>query len=59
MIESQIIGGSAIGQILNEQIKYDEDGQLLTATLSDAGITNASSSSLTHRHLFLTGKRRR
>jgi carbon-monoxide dehydrogenase large subunit len=44
MIESQIIGGSAqaIGQVLNEQIKYDEDGQLLTATLSDAGITNAS-----------------
>jgi carbon-monoxide dehydrogenase large subunit len=44
MIESQIIGGSAqgIGQVLNEQVKYDEDGQLLTATIADAGIPNAT-----------------
>lgn len=44
MIESQIIGGSAqgIGQVLNEQVKYDEDGQLLTATIADAGLASAS-----------------
>ena len=44
MIESQIIGGSAqgIGQVLNEQAKYDEEGQLLTVTLADAGLLSAS-----------------
>jgi carbon-monoxide dehydrogenase large subunit len=42
MIESQIMGGSAqdIGQVLNEQVMYDEDGQLLTATITDAGISS-------------------
>jgi len=40
MIQSQIIGGTAqgIGQVLDEQVKYDEDGQLLTATIADAGL---------------------
>lgn len=40
MIQSQIIGGTAqgIGQVLYEQVKYDEDGQLLTATIADAGL---------------------
>jgi carbon-monoxide dehydrogenase large subunit len=44
MIESQIIGGTAqgIGQLLNEEAKYDQDGQLLTVTISDAGVPNAS-----------------
>lgn len=43
MIESQIIGGSAqgIGQVLNEQVTYDEEGQLMTATIADAGIMSA------------------
>ncbi len=45
MIESQIIGGTAqgIGQVLTEEAKYDDDGQLLTATIGDAGIPNALS----------------
>lgn len=40
MVESQIIGGTAqgIGQVLYEQAKYDEEGQLLTATIADAGV---------------------
>ena len=44
MIESQIIGGTAqgVGQLLSEEAKYDQDGQLLTVTISDAGIPNAS-----------------
>ena len=44
MIESQIIGGTAqgVGQLLSEEAKYDQDGQLLTVTISDAGILNAS-----------------
>jgi carbon-monoxide dehydrogenase large subunit len=43
MIESQVIGGTAqgIGQVLNEEAKYDQDGQLLTATIADAGILSA------------------
>lgn len=44
MIESQVIGGAAqgVGQVLTEEIKYDDDGQLLTATIADAGILSAS-----------------
>ena len=44
MIESQIIGGTAqgIGQVLSEEIKYSDEGQLLTATIADAGILSAS-----------------
>jgi CO/xanthine dehydrogenase Mo-binding subunit len=43
MIESQIMGGSAqaIGQVLYEEAKYDEEGQLLTATIADAGLPRA------------------
>jgi carbon-monoxide dehydrogenase large subunit len=43
MIESQVIGGTAqgIGQVLTEESKYDDDGQLLTATIADAGIISA------------------
>jgi carbon-monoxide dehydrogenase large subunit len=43
MIESQIMGGSAqgIGQVLFEEAKYDEEGQLLAATIADAGLTRA------------------
>ncbi|MGD0176823.1 MAG: xanthine dehydrogenase family protein molybdopterin-binding subunit [Candidatus Bathyarchaeia archaeon] len=43
MIESQVIGGSAqgIGQTLTEEAKYNEDGQLLTPTIADAGIPSA------------------
>ena len=45
MIESQVIGGTAqgIGQVLNEEARYDDDGQLLTATIADAGIPSAFS----------------
>jgi carbon-monoxide dehydrogenase large subunit len=44
MIESQIIGGTAqgLGQVLTEEIKYNDEGQLLTATIADAGILSAS-----------------
>jgi carbon-monoxide dehydrogenase large subunit len=43
MIESQVIGGSAqaIGQVLTEEAKYDDDGQMLTATIADAGLISA------------------
>ena len=43
MIESQVIGGSAqgVGQVLTEQVIYDEEGQLLTATIADAGLLSA------------------
>ena len=43
MIESQVIGGTAqgIGQALTEESNYDDDGQLLTATIADAGIISA------------------
>ena len=45
MIGSQIVGGSAqgIGQVLGEQVEYGEEGQLLTATLADAGVITALS----------------
>jgi carbon-monoxide dehydrogenase large subunit len=40
MIVGQIHGGSAqgIGQVLYEEIKYDEQGQLLTGTIMDTGV---------------------
>jgi carbon-monoxide dehydrogenase large subunit len=43
MVESQVVGGSAqgIGQVLYEEAKYDEDGQLLAATISEAGLPRA------------------
>ena len=43
MIESQVVGGSAqgVGQALTEEAKYDSDGQMLTATIADAGLISA------------------
>jgi carbon-monoxide dehydrogenase large subunit len=43
MIESQVMGGTAqgIGQVFTEEVAYDQEGQLLTATIGDAGIPNA------------------
>jgi carbon-monoxide dehydrogenase large subunit len=43
MIESQVIGGSAqgIGQTLTEEANYADDGQMLTATIADAGLVSA------------------
>ena len=43
MIESQVIGGTAqgIGQVLTEEAKYDDEGQMLTATIADAGLISA------------------
>ena len=45
MVESQIIGGCAqgIGQVLFENVKYNEDGQQLVGTIADAGLILASS----------------
>lgn len=44
MVESQVAGGSAqgIGQVLSEAAVYDEDGQVLTPTLADAGVLSAT-----------------
>jgi carbon-monoxide dehydrogenase large subunit len=44
MAEAQIVGGTAqgIGQVLYETVLYNEDGQQLAATLSDAGLMLAS-----------------
>lgn len=41
MVEGQILGGTAqgVGQVLYEEAKYDEDGQVLTgASIADAGL---------------------
>jgi len=40
MVESQIVGGSAqgLGEVLYERALYSEDGQLLTGTISEAGV---------------------
>jgi aerobic carbon-monoxide dehydrogenase large subunit len=46
MAESQSMGGTAqgIGQVLYEEAKYTkEEGQLITDTIDDAGVPNASS----------------
>ena len=42
-VESQIIGGTlqAIGQTLVEEVAYDATGQVLTASLADAGVSTA------------------
>jgi len=44
MVKSQIIGGSAqaLGEVLYERAAYDEDGQLLTATLADSGVPHST-----------------
>ena len=43
MVESQIVGGSVqgIGQVLTEEVGYSDEGQLLTASLADAGLPTA------------------
>ncbi len=43
VVIGQIIGGSVqgIGQALYEEIAYSEDGQLLTASISDSGLQTA------------------
>ncbi len=43
MVVGQIIGGmvQGMGQTLSEEIAYNEDGQLLTASISDAGLQTA------------------
>jgi carbon-monoxide dehydrogenase large subunit len=43
MVIGQTIGGmmQGIGQTLSEEIAYNEDGQLLTASISDAGLQTA------------------
>lgn len=44
VVISQIEGGSAqgIGQVLSEQVLYSEDGQLITSSISDAGLLEAT-----------------
>jgi aerobic carbon-monoxide dehydrogenase large subunit len=44
MVESQITGGSAqaLGEVLYERALYDEDGQLLTASIADAGVPHST-----------------
>ena len=43
LVESQVHGGVAqgIGQAISEQVVYDENGQLLTATFMDYGMPRA------------------
>jgi aerobic carbon-monoxide dehydrogenase large subunit len=44
MVESQIAGGEvqALGEVLYERALYSEDGQLLTASIEDAGVPHAT-----------------
>ena len=44
MVESQIEGGfaQAVGEVLYEQALYNEDGQLLTATLAESGVPHST-----------------
>ena len=44
MIESQITGGSAqaLGEVLYERALYNDDGQLLTATMADSGVPHST-----------------
>lgn len=44
VVVSQIEGGAiqGIGQVISERILYSEDGQLLTASIADAGVLNAT-----------------
>ncbi len=44
MVESQIIGGTAqaVGEVLYERALYSEEGQLLTASLADAGVPHST-----------------
>ena len=45
MVEGQIIGGCAqgIGQVLFENVRYNEDGQQLVGTIADSGLILAPS----------------
>jgi carbon-monoxide dehydrogenase large subunit len=44
MLESQITGGfaQALGEVLYERALYNEDGQLLTATIADSGVPHST-----------------
>lgn len=44
VVISQIEGGSAqgIGQVLSEKIMYSEDGQMITSSISEAGVLEAT-----------------
>jgi carbon-monoxide dehydrogenase large subunit len=44
LIDGQLHGGitHAIGQVLYEQIAYDDDGQLLTGSFADYGLPTAA-----------------
>ena len=44
MVESQITGGEAqaLGEVLYERALYDDEGQLLTATLADSGVPHVT-----------------
>lgn len=44
MVESQVTGGAAqaLGEVLYERALYSEDGQLLTASLADAGVPHST-----------------
>jgi aerobic carbon-monoxide dehydrogenase large subunit len=44
MVESQIAGGfaQALGEVLYERALYNEDGQLLTATIADSGVPHST-----------------
>ncbi len=44
MVESQITGGfaQALGEVLYERALYNDDGQLLTATIADSGVPHST-----------------
>ncbi len=44
MVESQIAGGfaQAVGEVLYERAFYNDDGQLLTATIADSGVPHST-----------------
>lgn len=44
MVESQIEGGTAqgVGEVMYEQVLYSADGQLLTASIADAGVIHST-----------------
>lgn len=44
VVVSQVEGGSAqgLGQVISEKLTYSEDGQLLTSSISEAGVLDAT-----------------
>lgn len=44
MVESQVMGGFAqgVGEVMFERALYSEDGQLLTASIADAGVLHST-----------------